>query len=175
MAPLSPSDDIPPNAKVRNFGGEEDAAVMLINGKNRVAPDVNSTSGFCFVQAPPTGSSHRESADRGREVKKEYEMEQLTEVQLFVIGTVVTILVWLVKFIRSRWGDINAGWLTVCVYAVSAALAFFFAGLQRVAETSAGCRWRALHKSRGIDNSRPRAGLHPAQVNCEYRLCQTIL
>jgi len=54
---------------------------------------------------------------------------ELTEVQLFVIGTVATILVWLVKFIRGRWGDINAGWLTACVYAVSAGLAFFFAPL----------------------------------------------
>jgi len=59
---------------------------------------------------------------------KENEME-LTEVQLFVIGTVASVLVWLVKFIRSRWGEINPGWLTAFVYVASGLLAFFFAPL----------------------------------------------
>ena len=53
----------------------------------------------------------------------------MTEVELFVIGAVASVLVWLVKFIRSRWGSIGTGWLTAFVYVVSAGLAFFFAPL----------------------------------------------
>ena len=53
----------------------------------------------------------------------------MTEVQLFVIGTVATVLVWFVKFIRGQFGDIPAGWLTVFVYVASGALAWLFAPL----------------------------------------------
>ena len=54
---------------------------------------------------------------------------ELTEVQLFLIGAVASVIVWLVKFIRSRWGSIPAGWLTGAVYLVSAVLAWIFAPL----------------------------------------------
>jgi len=52
---------------------------------------------------------------------------ELTEVQLFLIGAVASVIVWVVKFVREQGGAINAGWLTAGVYVVSAALAYFFA------------------------------------------------
>ena len=50
----------------------------------------------------------------------------LTEVQLFVIATVASGIVWLLKMSKQ---NIPAGWLTTSVYVVSLALAFFFAPL----------------------------------------------
>ncbi len=50
----------------------------------------------------------------------------LTEVQLFVIATVASALVWVLKTYK---GTIPAGWLTTGVYVVSLGLAFFFAPL----------------------------------------------
>lgn len=50
----------------------------------------------------------------------------LTEVQLFVIATVASGLVWVLKTYK---GSIPAGWLTTGVYVVSMGLAFFFAPL----------------------------------------------
>jgi hypothetical protein len=50
----------------------------------------------------------------------------LTEIQLFVIATVASALVWLLKFLKK---PISAGWLTTTVYAVSFGLAFIFAPL----------------------------------------------
>ena len=54
---------------------------------------------------------------------------ELTEVQMFVIGAVASVIVWIVKFARENWGGIPAGWLTAAVYVVSAVLAWFFAPL----------------------------------------------
>jgi len=60
--------------------------------------------------------------------EKEFVME-LTEVQLFMIGTVASVIVWIVKFVRAKGGSIHAGWLTAGVYVVSGILAWFFAPL----------------------------------------------
>ena len=54
---------------------------------------------------------------------------ELTEVQLFVIGTAATVLIWLVKFVRGQGIDIPAGWLTAFVYVASGVLAWLFAPL----------------------------------------------
>jgi hypothetical protein len=50
----------------------------------------------------------------------------LTEVQLFVIATVASAIVWLLKFAKQ---PVSAGWLTTAVYVVSFFLAFLFAPL----------------------------------------------
>jgi hypothetical protein len=47
----------------------------------------------------------------------------LTEIQLFVIATAASIIVWLLKLTKS---NLSAGWLTIAVYAVSFGLAFLF-------------------------------------------------
>ena len=52
---------------------------------------------------------------------------ELTEVQLFVIGAVASVIVWVVKLIRARGGNVPAGWLTAFVYVASAGLAWVFA------------------------------------------------
>ena len=50
----------------------------------------------------------------------------LTEIQLFIIATVASVIVWLLK----TWkGNLSSGVLTVGVYIVSLVLAFFFAPL----------------------------------------------
>ena len=52
---------------------------------------------------------------------------ELTEVQLFILGLVATVIVWLVKVVRARAGkDIPSGWLTTGVYVVSFVLALLF-------------------------------------------------
>ena len=48
----------------------------------------------------------------------------MTEIQLFVIASVASTIVWLLKFSKTK---IPAGWLTVGVYVVALVLAFFFA------------------------------------------------
>lgn len=50
----------------------------------------------------------------------------LTEIQLFVIATVASVIVWLLKLWK---GNVASGWLTAGVYVVSLVLAFFFAPL----------------------------------------------
>jgi hypothetical protein len=50
----------------------------------------------------------------------------LTEVQLFVIATIASGIVWLLKVYKN---SIPAGWLTAGVYVVSLGLAFLFAPL----------------------------------------------
>ena len=50
----------------------------------------------------------------------------LTEVQLFVVATIASGIVWLLAQYK---GSIPAGWLTTGVYVVSLGLAFFFAPL----------------------------------------------
>jgi len=50
----------------------------------------------------------------------------LTEVQLFVIATAASAIVWLLKFAKK---PVSAGWLTTAVYVVSFILAFLFAPL----------------------------------------------
>jgi hypothetical protein len=52
--------------------------------------------------------------------------EMLTEIQLFVIGTVASAIVWVLKFYK---GQLSPGWLTGGVYVVSFVLAWFFAPL----------------------------------------------
>jgi len=54
---------------------------------------------------------------------------ELTEVQVFLIGAVASVIVWLVKFARDKWGGISSGWLTVGVYIMSGILAWIFAPL----------------------------------------------
>src|SRR6185369_4697738 len=51
-------------------------------------------------------------------------MAMLTDIQLFVIATVASAIVWVLKFSKS---NLSAGWLTTGVYVVSLVLAFFFA------------------------------------------------
>jgi hypothetical protein len=65
----------------------------------------------------------RKSAEIGGRVKG---AKMLTEVQLFVIATVASGIVWLLKMSNQK---IPAGWLTGGVYAVSLGLAYFFAPL----------------------------------------------
>ena len=50
----------------------------------------------------------------------------MTEVQLFAIGLVASVIVWLLKLAKA---NVQSGWLTVGVYVVSLALAFLFAPL----------------------------------------------
>lgn len=50
----------------------------------------------------------------------------LTEIQLFVIASVASVIVWLLKLWKS---NLHPGWLTAGVYVVSLVLAFFFAPL----------------------------------------------
>lgn len=51
-------------------------------------------------------------------------MDMLTEVQLFVIATVASAMVWTLKLTKFQ---LSPGWLTALVYVVSGALAFLFA------------------------------------------------
>ena len=48
----------------------------------------------------------------------------MSEIQLFVIGAVASVIVWLLKLAKA---NIKSGWLTVGVYVVALVLAFFFA------------------------------------------------
>lgn len=48
----------------------------------------------------------------------------MTEIQMFVIATVASLFVWLLKNFKA---DMGAGWLTTLVYAAALVLAFFFA------------------------------------------------
>ena len=59
----------------------------------------------------------------GEELTKEIEM---TEIQLFVIATVASALVWLLKLTKT---NLAPGWLTALVYLVSLGLALLFAPL----------------------------------------------
>ena len=52
---------------------------------------------------------------------------ELTDVQLFIIGAAASIVVWVVKLLRSKGGDISTPWLTALVYVASAVLAWVFA------------------------------------------------
>lgn len=47
----------------------------------------------------------------------------LTEIQLFVIATLASFLVWLLKFAKQ---PVSAGWLTTAVYVVAFGLAYIF-------------------------------------------------
>jgi len=52
---------------------------------------------------------------------------ELSEVQLFLIGLLAPIIVWLIKFWQQRSGnEIPSGWLTAGVYVVSLGLALVF-------------------------------------------------
>ena len=48
----------------------------------------------------------------------------MTEIQLFVIGAVASVIVWVLKTAKVT---VKSSWLTVLVYAVSLVLAFAFA------------------------------------------------
>lgn len=48
----------------------------------------------------------------------------LTEIQLFVIATAASAIVWTLKLTKVQ---LSSGWLTALVYGVSGALAFLFA------------------------------------------------
>ena len=48
----------------------------------------------------------------------------MSEIQLFVIGAVASVIVWVLKMSKVT---VKSSWLTVLVYAVSLALAFAFA------------------------------------------------
>jgi hypothetical protein len=50
----------------------------------------------------------------------------MTEIQLFAIGLVAAVIVWLLKMFKVT---LASGWLTALVYAVALVLAFFFAPL----------------------------------------------
>lgn len=50
----------------------------------------------------------------------------MTEIQMFVIATVASVIVWLLNLYKK---PIASGWLTAGVYVVSLLLAFFFAPL----------------------------------------------
>lgn len=47
----------------------------------------------------------------------------MTEIQFFVIATVASVLVWLLKFAKQ---PVSAGWLTTAVYVAAFGLAYLF-------------------------------------------------
>lgn len=52
---------------------------------------------------------------------------ELTEVQLWVIGVIAMVIIWLINFWKKQGGaSIPSGWLTAGVYAVSFLLALAF-------------------------------------------------
>jgi len=59
-----------------------------------------------------------------REAAFAKENEMLTEVQLLIVATLGSVIVWLLKLAKA---DLASGWLTGAVYVVSLGLAYVFA------------------------------------------------